>query len=64
MFWQFVVPLFCRGSSLWTRLDGWLVKVSWLGKLVSVFGGWSWISSLWNAKKCPVMSFEMSVDLV
>ena len=35
--WQFAVPLCCRGSSLWVGLDGWLVKVSWLGKLVSVF---------------------------
>ena len=37
VFWQFVVPLYCGGSSLWVGLDGWLVKVSWLGKLVSVF---------------------------
>ena len=37
MFWQFVVPLYCGGSSLSVGLDGWLVKVSWLGKLVSVF---------------------------
>ena len=35
--WQFAVPLCCRGSSLWVGLDGWIVKVSWLGKLVSVF---------------------------
>ena len=26
-----------RGSSLWVGLDGWPIKVSWLGKLVSVF---------------------------
>ena len=31
------VPLYCGGSSLWVWLDGWLVKVSWLGKLVLVF---------------------------
>ena len=37
VFWQFVVPLYCGGSSLWVGLDEWLVKVSWLGKLVSVF---------------------------
>ena len=37
VFWQFVVPLYCGGSSLWVGLDKWLVKVSWLGKLVSVF---------------------------
>ena len=36
VFWQFVVPLYW-GSSLWVLLDGWLVKVSWLWKLVSVF---------------------------
>jgi len=35
--WNFVVPLYCGGSSLWMGLDKWLVKVSWLGKLVSVF---------------------------
>ena len=37
VFWQFVVSLYCGGSSLWVGLDRWLVKVSWLGKLVSVF---------------------------
>ena len=37
VFRQFVVPLYCGGSSLWMGLDEWLVKVSWLGKLVSVF---------------------------
>ena len=31
--WRF----YCEVSSLWVGLDGWLVKVSWLGKLVSVF---------------------------
>ena len=29
--------LYCGLSSLWVGLYGWLVKVSWLGKLVSVF---------------------------
>ena len=29
VFWQFVVPLYCGGSSLWVGLDEWLVKVSW-----------------------------------
>ena len=29
--------LYCGVSSLWVGLDGWLVKVSWLDKLVSVF---------------------------
>jgi len=35
--WKFVFPLYCGGSSLWVGLDEWLVKVSWFGKLVSVF---------------------------
>ena len=35
--WKFVVPLYCGACSLWVGLDEWLVKVSWLGKLVSVF---------------------------
>ena len=25
---------------------------------------WSWISSLWSAKKCPVVSFGVSMGLV
>ena len=29
--------LYCGVSSLWVGLYGWLVKVSWLGKLMSVF---------------------------
>ena len=29
--------LYCGVSLLWAGLYGWLVKVSWLGKLVSVF---------------------------
>ena len=35
--WQFVVPLYCGGSSLWVGLDKWLINVSLLGKLASVF---------------------------
>ena len=31
-----------------------------LGSLCWCSGGWSWISSLWSAMKCPVMSYEMS----
>ena len=34
--WKFVVPLYCGGSSLWVGLQVWVVKVSWLGKLVSI----------------------------
>ena len=32
-----MVPLYCGVSLLWVGLDRWLAKVSWLGKLVSVF---------------------------
>ena len=32
-----MVPLFCGVCSLWVGLDQWLVKFSWLGKLVSMF---------------------------
>ena len=35
--WKFVVPLYYGGSSLRVRLDEWLVKISWLGKLGLVF---------------------------
>jgi len=37
--WKFVVPFYCGGCSLWVGalLDEWLVKVSWLGKVTSVF---------------------------
>ena len=35
--WKSVVPLYCGGFLLWVELDKWLVKISWLGKLVSVF---------------------------
>ena len=42
-------------------LDNWLVKVSWLGKLRQCSGAWSWISSLWSAMECPVVSFEMGL---
>ena len=34
---EVLVPLYCGGSSQWVRLDEWLVKVSWLGKLALVF---------------------------
>ena len=65
-----VVPFYCGDFTLWVGLDDWLVKVSWLGKLVSVFSVfkcstlvsvWTWISSLWSAMECPVMSFVMGL---
>ena len=60
--------LYCGVSSLWVGLDGWLVKVSWLGKLVLVF---RWVEldlfvlvgGAGSAMKCPVMSYEMSMGL-
>ena len=36
VFWQFVIPFYYGGSSLWVGLDEWLVKVSRLGKLASL----------------------------
>ena len=53
MFWQLVVPLYCGGSSLWVGLDGWLVKFSWLGKLVSVF--W-WVELDFSSLVCNEVS--------
>ena len=35
--WKVVVPLICGVCSLWMGLEQWLVNVSWLGELVSVF---------------------------
>ena len=55
--------LYCGFSSLCVGLYRWLVKVSRLGKLVSVFWWWSCISFLWSATKCPVISYEMSMVL-
>ena len=49
----FVVPLYCGGSSLWVGLDGWLVKVSWLGKLVSEF---YWVELYFFSLECNEMS--------
>ena len=37
VYWEFVVPLYREVCSLQVELDEWLVKVSWLGKLASVF---------------------------
>ena len=38
--------------------QGFLVR-----EVVWCSGGWNWISSLWSAMKCPVMSYEMSMGL-
>ena len=64
VFCQFVVPLYCGCSLLWVGLDGWLVKVSWLRKLMSVF--W-WVELDFFSLECnevSSMSYEMSVGLV
>ena len=45
--------LYCGVSSLWVGLDGWLVKVSWLGKLVSVF--W-WVELDFFSLECNEVS--------
>ena len=37
VFWWSVVPFYCGGFTHRAGLDDWLVKVSWLGKLASVF---------------------------
>ena len=37
VFWRSEVPFYCGGFTQWVGLDDWFVKVSWLGKLASVF---------------------------
>ena len=55
----------CGSSLLWRFLPlGGVGGVACQGFLVRCSGGWSWISSLCGAMKCPVVSFEMSVGLV
>ena len=55
----FIVEFPCCG---WGCTGG-LSRFPCYGSLCRCSGGWSWISSLWNAMKCPVMSYEMSVGL-
>ena len=45
--------LYCGVSSLWVGLYGWLVKVSWLEKLVSVF--W-WVELDFFSLECNEVS--------
>ena len=67
--WPFCILAVCGSSllwrsSLWVGLDGWLVNVSWLEKLVSVF--W-WVELDFFSLECnevSSMSYEMSVGLV
>ena len=37
VFWWSVVRVYYGGFTQWVGLDDWFVKVSWLGKLESVF---------------------------
>ena len=43
----------------WVACQGFLVREASVGVLVGGAG-----SPLWSAMKCPVVSFEVSVDLV
>ena len=52
--------LYCGVSSLWVGLDGWLVKVSWLGKLVSVF--W-WVELDFFSLECYEVSSSEFLDI-
>ena len=45
--------LYCGVSLLWVWLDGWLFKVSWLGKFVSVF--W-WVELDFLSLECNEVS--------
>ena len=49
--------VYCGVSLLWVGLYSGLSRFPGSG-------GWSQISSLWSAMKCPVMSYEMSMCLV
>ena len=49
-------------SSGWGSISG-LSRFPGWGSLCRCSGGWSWISSLWSAMKCSIMSYEMSVGL-
>ena len=56
-FWS---SLYCGISSLWAGLYRWLVKVSWLGKLVSVF--W-WVELYFFSLECNEVSSNESMVL-
>ena len=52
--------LYCGVSSLWVGLYRWLVKVSWLGKLVSAF--W-WMELDFFSLKCNEVSSNVLRDV-
>ena len=68
--WPFCMLEVCGSSLLWRLLpvgrvervacQRFLVREACVGVLV----GWSWISSLWSAMKCPVVSFVVCMGLV
>ena len=61
VFWWSVVPFYCEVSpSGWGCMIG-LSTFPGYGSLRRCSGVWNWISSLWSAMKCPVMSFEMGL---
>ena len=51
--WKVVIPFICGFFSLWVGLDQWLVNVSWLGELVSVF--W-WVELYLFSLECNEVS--------
>ena len=55
-----MVPLYCGRFSLWVGLDGWLVKVFWLGKLVSLF--W-WVELDFFSLQCNEVSSSEFLDI-
>ena len=56
-----MVPLYCGGSSLWVELDEWLVKVSWLGKLASVF--W-WVKLDLFSLECNIVHLYFNAQVM
>ena len=52
--------LYCGVCLLWVGLYGWLVKVSWLGKLVSVF--W-WVELDFFSLECSEVSSNEFQDV-
>ena len=56
-----MVPFYCGDFTQWVGLDDWLVKVSWLGKLVSVFWCMDMDFFSLEGNGVPVMSFVMGL---
>ena len=60
VFWQLVVLVYCGASLLWVGLDGSLVKVFWLGKLVLVF---QWVELGFFSLECNEASSNKFGDV-